>query len=106
MGVPRPSGLGSERLPGWVQRELLLLDVERRLSLLVSACCRYFRWCGMTTPQLAKAATASGGGSAASALVLDLTSTLDYEAWKIAASFPLGAVMFLACWFLGEQAAK
>lgn len=62
--------------------------------------------CGMTTRHLAKYAAVTGAGSAATALFLDLTSILDYEAWEIALSFPLGAVAFLACWFLGEALVK
>lgn len=60
----------------------------------------------MTTRHLTKYAAVAGAGSAATALVLDLTSTLDYEVWEIALSFPLGAVVFLFCWFLGEALAK
>lgn len=38
MGGQRSAVLGPERLPGWVQRGLLLLDLKRDLSVLVPTC--------------------------------------------------------------------
>lgn len=60
----------------------------------------------MTTRQLGTAALVAGVGASLTNLTLDLTSIWDFEPWEIAASFPLGAVAFLACWFLGEVVAK
>ncbi len=57
----------------------------------------------MTRKDYLKYAPIAGVATAAVALALDLTGLLSYAPWEIAASFPLGAGVYLFVEFLSEK---
>lgn len=60
----------------------------------------------MTDRGLAYAAVVAGLGGCITTSALNALSLWDASHWEIALSFPVSAVTFLGCWFLGEALAK